>query len=155
MGAACCIQKQKNELGVQAEPHAIKGKQLTTKLSNANKLKMLSFDNTKVATLESKYAIEKLRVMHFVNCSMVNISGSDSLKVFQAAGESLKKVNLAHNKIAVLPKEFFEHCPRIESLILGQNQITSIPQTLSLLTKLTELDLSSNRLSDGFGLSNI
>ena len=87
---------------------------MNAKLAHAHKLKMLSFDNTQVTTLSSKYAIEKLRVMHFVNCSMNNISGSDSQLVYQAAGEALKKVNLSHNKITTIPKELFELCPKIE-----------------------------------------
>ena len=51
------------------------------KLANAHKLKMLSFDNTQVATLDAKFAIEKLRVMHFVNCGMQNIDSADGRKV--------------------------------------------------------------------------
>jgi len=121
------------------------------KLANANKLKMLSFDNTKVEVLDAKFAVEKLRVMHFVNCQMKNIAGPDSTKVLQAAGSSLKKVNLAHNKIIILPSNFFELCPLIESFIIGSNQIESIPLSLSRMTKLTELDLSGNLLRDDFG----
>jgi len=52
------------------------------KLANANKLKMLSFDNSEVKSLDSKFIIDKLRVMHFVNCSMNNIASSDALRVF-------------------------------------------------------------------------
>ena len=37
-------------------------------MENANKLKMLSFDNTEVKVLSDDYVIDKLRVMHFVNC---------------------------------------------------------------------------------------
>ena len=65
MGAACCGPKQKNELGVNAKARTITGSQLNTKLANAHKLKMLSFDNTQVAKLDDRYAIDKLRVMHF------------------------------------------------------------------------------------------
>ena len=84
------------------------------KLENAKKLKMLSFDNSEVKSLHSKFIIDKLRVMHFVNCSMTSIAGPDAFRVFKAAGESLKKVNLAHNKIDLVPEQLFEHCPRIE-----------------------------------------
>ena len=68
---------------------------------------MLSFDNVQVSTLGSEYAIEKLRVMHFVNCQMASISGPESVKVFQAAGNGLRKVNLSHNKIQEVPQDFF------------------------------------------------
>mgnify|MGYP000610213591 CR=1 FL=1 len=99
MGAACCTTKQKSELGVNARAKSISRNQLFLKMENAKKLRMLSFDNTEVKSLSSEYTIENLRVMHFVNCQMVNISGPESVKVFQAAGASLKKVNLSHNKI--------------------------------------------------------
>ena len=54
----------------------------------------------------------------------------------------------------IVPDAFFELCPRIESLMLSQNQIASIPRTLKLLTKLTELDLSCNRLTDNLGFTS-
>lgn len=117
-------------------------------MENAKKLKMLSFDNTEVKALGSEYTIENLRVMHFVNCQMSNISGPESVKVFQAAGASLKKVNLSHNRIQNVPHGFFQICQKIESLILANNQISSIPWTLSLLTNLVEIDLSCNRFND-------
>lgn len=64
---------------------------------------MLSFDNLEVKSFDSKYVVENLRVMHFVNCSMTTISTPDAVKVFLAAGNALKKVNLAHNSIAEIP----------------------------------------------------
>ena len=150
MGAAACCSstKTKSELGVNARSKSISRNQLSQKIEHANKIKMLSFDNTQVTTLSKDYCIEKLRVMHFVNCGMANISGPESVKVFQAAGVSLKKVNLSHNKIESVPHGFFQICPQIESLILSNNQISVIPWTLSLLTKLTEIDLSCNRFND-------
>ena len=98
--------------------------------------------------LGSEYCIDKLRVMHFVNCQMTNISGPESVKVFQAAGDGLRKVNLSHNRIQSVPHGFFQICTKIESLILAHNQIAAIPWTLSLLTNMTECDLSGNRLTD-------
>ena len=86
MGAACCTTtKEKSALGNNARAKSISRNQLYLKMENANKLKMLSFDNTQVPTLGSEYCIENLRVMHFVNCEMVNISGPESIKVYQAA----------------------------------------------------------------------
>ena len=55
-------------------------------MKNSSKLKMLSFDDIEVKTLKSRFVIENLRVMHFVNCKMVSISHKESIKVFQAAG---------------------------------------------------------------------
>ena len=74
------------------------------------------------------------------------------MNVYQAAGSSLKKVNLGHNKITVVPKELFEICPSIESFLINNNQLTSIPQSLSMLTKLTELNLASNQIDNSFGI---
>ena len=66
--AACCTQKEKSALGVNAQPKVLKGSLLNNKLATGYKTKMLSFDNTQVSTLEKKFVIDKLRVMHFVNC---------------------------------------------------------------------------------------
>ena len=55
---------------------------------------------------------------------------------------------MAHNKIAQVPHGFFQICPKIESLIMSNNLISTLPWTMNLLTKMTEVDLSCNRLSD-------
>lgn len=65
---------------MRAKARKLSGKELSTKLSNANKLKVLSFDNTTVINLDDRYVIDKLRVMHFVNCNMKVI---ESTKVFE------------------------------------------------------------------------
>ena len=121
------------------------------KLANASKLKILSFDNTEVQKLDDRYAIEKLRVMHFQNCSMKILAAP---KLFQMAGQSLKKVNLSHNKLLAIPADMFEHCIMIESLILASNQLEALPSSLGNLSKLTELDLSNNAFGDKFGFGD-
>mmetsp|Transcript_31398 Transcript_31398/g.41588 ORF Transcript_31398/g.41588 Transcript_31398/m.41588 type:complete len:143 (-) Transcript_31398:405-833(-) len=121
------------------------------KLANASKLKILSFDNTEVVKLDDRYIVEKLRVMHFANCSMKAIAAP---KVFAQAGASLKKVNLSHNMLTTIPAELFEQCTMIESFIVSSNKLDKLPSQLCLLTKLTELDLSGNRFADFFGFSS-
>lgn len=77
-----------------------------------------------------------------------------STKVFEQAGSSLKKVNMSHNKLVVIPDIFFEQCTLIESFVISHNLLGSVPSTITFLTKLTELDLSNNRFADDFGLGS-
>ena len=76
-------------------------------------------------------------------------------KLFEQAGTSLKKVNLSHNKLVVIPDIIFEQCTMIESFIISHNMLGALPRSISQLTKLTELDLSNNRFADDFGLGSV
>lgn len=104
MEAVSLTSKQKSELGVNAEAQFITEEELEKKLERASKLKVLSFDNTEVTTLSDRYAIEKLRMMHFQNCNMTLI---EAPRLFTLAGKFLKKVNLSHNRLMQIPAEMF------------------------------------------------
>ena len=68
---------------------------------------------------------------------MKSIDGPGAAKVYEAAGDMLKKVNFSHNKITVLPAAMFESCPKIESLILSENSLSRLVEGLGRLQKLT------------------
>ncbi len=133
MGAACCTTKQKSQLGNNATAMVMSGATLKRKVENAKKTKMLSFDNSHVEKLDSRFVVDNLRVMHFVNCQMKTIVDDTNQGVLVAAGQSLKKVNLGCNQRKILPESFFECCPMIESLIVSSNMLKQLPQSLSQL----------------------
>ena len=54
----------------------------------------------------------------------------------------LKSLDLGRNNLSFLPS--LESCPLLEELNLQSNQITILPDTISSLSKLTELNLSGN-----------
>ena len=83
-----------------------------------------------------------------IDCSLSDISNNSAQIVYEAAGKSLKKVNLSKNSIMTVPSELFEQCPSIVSLLLAKNEIQSMPQSMLLLTNLVELNLSCNQLND-------
>ena len=64
---------------------------------------------------------------------MKSIDGPGATKVYEAAGDSLKKVNFSHNKITMMPTAMFESCPKIESLTLSENHLSSLVAGLSKL----------------------
>ena len=89
-------------------------------LFQAQKLKVLQIEKCQLLELNESFAIEDLRVMHLVECDLSDIS-SHSLKVFKAAKDSLRSVNLSKNRITTIPDILFDHCPYIVKLLLAQN----------------------------------
>eukprot|EP00935_MAST-01C_sp_MAST-1C-sp1_P000406 g406.t1 len=61
-------------------------------------------------------------------------------------GVQLKVVKLAGNKLKHIPSAAFRFSPLIEELDLTGNQLRSLPKTVALLTRLTDLKLQGNFL---------
>ncbi|XP_071542410.1 uncharacterized protein [Panulirus ornatus] len=57
-----------------------------------------------------------------------------------------ENVNASFNFISEIPEELSLHVPHLRSLNVSHNQITSLPQSFSLLFHLRALDLSYNKL---------
>ncbi|KAH3760136.1 leucinerich repeat kinase [Pelomyxa schiedti] len=60
--------------------------------------------------------------------------------------QSLTKLNLSHNKISLIPSEFFENVRTLQVLDLSWNRITCIPETVSALVNLIEFNMEHNEL---------
>ena len=94
-----------------------------------------------MGTVDTKFGIEDLRSFHAINCGITKFA---SFEVFEAAGASLKKVNLSYNKLNDIPSKLSEACPNLQQLVVAHNSIMRMPNNLDLLSKLAELDLSNN-----------
>lgn len=60
----------------------------------------------------------------------------------------LEELNLGFNCITEIPKRIATLRATLRKLGLNDNEITALPEELSLLTNLTELSLSDNKISD-------
>lgn len=76
-----------------------------------------------------------------VNNSLTGLSISDYLY-------SLKKLNLSSSKIVSLPDDIFAYTTNLEILILQQNELTRLPQSINLLSRLERLHAHSNSIVD-------
>ena len=132
-------------MGPESKPQPISSDMLSKKLHNAKNMKILMLDNLSVGTIDSKYAIDKLRAIHAINCS---ISKFSSFEIFTAAGPTLKKVNLSYNKLSDIPTAMADSCPNLEQLIFSHNSLLRMPNNLNQLAKLAELDLSNNQITE-------
>ena len=103
---------------------------LNKKLNNGKNMKMLLLDNLHVGTIDAKFGIEKLRSFHAVNCG---ISKFSSFEVFESAGNTLKKINLSHNKLTDIPTRMGDSCQNLEQIVFSHNSIIRMPNNLNLL----------------------
>jgi len=71
------------------------------------------------------------------------INELDSLPDFLTELPRLLRLDLGHTKLKTLPEKL--RALRLESLKLGNNELTKIPVWLGAMTSLRELDLSGNR----------
>ena len=106
---------------LSAQIRVINDSELNLQLAQAQQQKKLSFEKIAALELSDRFAIENLRSLYMLDCSLSDISNNSAMRVYKAAGRSLKKVNLSKNSIITVPTQMFELCPSIVSLQLAKN----------------------------------
>ena len=76
-----------------------------------------------------------------VSNSLIGISVRDYLY-------NLKKLNLSSSKIISLPEDLFAYMTGLDTLCLQQNELTRLPQSINLLSKLERLYAHSNGIME-------
>jgi Leucine-rich repeat (LRR) protein len=63
-------------------------------------------------------------------------------------GNTLKTLMLGNNRISVLNEDHFSHLSELTILILRENKLSTLPESIVKLSKLERFDLSNNDLSN-------
>ena len=136
----------------------------TAILSLADTLEVLDLSNNKLSTLPNELAqLHQLRIIFASNncfevlpevlgqCENLEMVGfkSNQIKVVpeKSLPEQLRWLILTDNHIEALPESLGER-PRLQKLALAGNRLTTLPTTLHKLTNLELLRLSANRLTE-------
>ncbi|CAG8627468.1 7296_t:CDS:2, partial [Cetraspora pellucida] len=142
------------------------GNQITDKLpksfQNLISLQELDIRRNQITSLDTISLIPNLEILltEYNNVSTVDISSISLQKLQklilsknQLTHFSLKKTNLslielslANAKLLALQNDLFEHLLSVQKLDLRNNELTSIPTTIGLMTNLTHLTCICNTL---------
>lgn len=69
------------------------------------------------------------------------------LNLIRISHFSLHPQNLAHNRLQALPNDLGRSLPALKRLLLDSNALEALPDSLSCLVQLTELELANNALT--------
>lgn len=61
---------------------------------------------------------------------------------------SLRRLNVSYSRLVTLPEDLFTFMPNLDTLILNNNELTRLPQSINLLSKLEILCAHSNSLTE-------
>ena len=132
-------------------------------LTLANSLEVLDLSNNKLSAIPAEIAtLPHLKIVFASNnlfkvfpsalglCPELEMIGFKSNQITTVPEDSLplqlRWLILTDNKITTLP-ETLGHRPRLEKLALAGNKLTHLPNSFSQLTKLALLRISANQLS--------
>jgi len=105
-------------------------------------LETLNLDGNQVSSLGEGVVDKwtKLRSISLQDC------GISQWPKATAAWVDLEYLNAKNNNIGGIPELCFEKWIKLQKMYLGSNNLSSLPDNLGNLDKLTELDISSNQL---------
>jgi Leucine-rich repeat (LRR) protein len=83
-----------------------------------------------------------------LNMSFNEIERLDETSIFEASNNNLSTLDLSHNQITTVSRDFFKNLSNLKTLLLSDNRLSEFDsKTFSDLMKLERLDLSSNSIS--------
>ena len=137
-------------------------KQLPEKIFHLSGLQRLCLDHNHLERLPREWRLPNLRILSLAGNELkewqgklpagveeLDLSGNSIGRVTQLMDcfSSGRRLLLARNRLARLPKHFATACPKLELLDLSLNRLVVLPGDLTKLNYLSELRLNGNRLT--------
>ncbi|RUS20664.1 hypothetical protein BC937DRAFT_94676 [Endogone sp. FLAS-F59071] len=112
-------------------------------LSKLPALDVLSVDYNSVSIVASEF--KSLKVLKMCKNHLTQFSLRSSAKE-SASISMLVELNIMACKLSALPEDVFVNCPVLETLVLDTNFLTTIPNSIGTLQRLTRLSAQNNYL---------
>jgi Leucine-rich repeat (LRR) protein len=101
---------------------------------------------TKLSLSHNKFSSISNQIQQLLLLQELDLSNNEIRTIDGSIGQCirLRKLNLEHNKLTELPKEIGQNCFMLQSLLLNDNDLVSLPDLV--LPALETLDLRNNNL---------